>query len=236
MYESLRGATAILTRAPEDNLVMAARLRDAGALVIEVPCVRVEPLDDSSALSSALSSCAADDWVVVTSRAGADAVARAGRPTCRVAAIGDSTAARLAEHRIAVDFVPSIATGARLGRELPQARSALLARSDRAMTDLPEILRERGFAVREVVAYRTQPGASGDIQRARAALASGERVAIFCYAPSAVDGLAGAIDAEALERATFFVSGPATRHAVRERIGDVARITSIEEVTHVAHR
>lgn len=237
MYESLRGATAILTRAAEDDAPLATGLRQAGATVIEMPCLRTEQLEDLSDLAAAMASCASDDWLVITSRAGADAVARAGRPRSRVAAIGASTAARLAERGIEVAFVPSAPTGEHLGRELPHARRAVLARSDRAMPDLPAILRERGFDVREVAAYRTVAGASGDVGRARAALASGARVAIFCSSPSAVEGLVAAIDAALLQRATFFVSGPTTRRAVGERVGGTGRIEPMEEEdTHVAHR
>src|SRR5207302_322899 len=113
---------------------------------------------------------AADDWLVVTSRPGADAVARAARPRCRVAAVGRSTATRLARHGIAVAFQPRVPSGAALGRELPMARAALLARSDRALRDLPQILQARGFEVREVVAYRTVARADGDVGAVREAL------------------------------------------------------------------
>lgn len=236
MYESLRGATAILTRVHEDNLALAARLRDAGALVVEMPCLRVEPVVDVTELAAAIAACASDEWLVVTSRAGADAVARCAPPRCRVAAIGAFTAERLAAHGIGVAFVPTEAAGARLGRELPAAPGALLARSDRAMPDLPEILRERGFAVREVVAYHTVPAASGDIGAARDALVSGGRVAIFCSSPSAVDGLAAAIEAPLLRRASFVVTGATTRSAVRERLGPDVSVEALEEeVVHVGH-
>lgn len=237
MYESLRGATAILTRAPGDDGSLAEHLREAGAAVIVMPCVRTEPLEDLRELTSAMGACDSADWLVVTSRAGADAVARAGSPRCRVAAVGASTAARLEERGIAVAFVPSAPIGERLARELPQAAGALLARSDRALPDLPAILRERGFVVREVVAYRTVAGARGDVTGARDALSSSARVAIFCSSPSALDGLCGAIDAALLRRATFFVFGPTTRRAVRERVGETVRIEPMEEeVMHATHR
>lgn len=236
MYESLRGGTAILTRAPEDDASLASLLRDMGVVVIEMPCVRVEPLGDVSPLASAMAALAEGDWLVVTSRPGADAVARAGRPRSRVAAIGASTAARLHDHGIAVAFMPSVASGEQLARELPLTDRALLARSDRALPDLPAILRERGFSVREVVAYRTVARASGDVAGARVALASARPVAIFCASPSAVEALCAAIDPALLARATYYVSGPTTQRAVRERVGETVRIAPMEEVMHVAHR
>lgn len=229
MYESLRGASVILTRAPEDNVALAAALERAGARVIEMPCVRVEALADLSELATAMAACDADDWVVVTSRAGADAVARAGAPRSRVAAVGTATASRLRERGIDVAFIPSVATGERLARELPLAKAALLARSDRALPELAAILRERGFSVREVVAYRTLPAASGDIAGAREALASGGRVAVFCSSPSALAGMLAAVDPSSLHAATFFISGPTTARAVRERVGNEVAVASMEE-------
>lgn len=229
MYESLRGVSAILTRATEDNAALAAALERAGARVIEVPCVRVEALADLSALATAMAARDADDWIVVTSRAGADAVARAGAPRCRVAAVGAATAGRLRERGIEVAFVPTVATGEQLARELPLAKAALLARSDRALPELAAILRERGFAVDDVVAYRTVSEAGGDIAAARAALRSPGRVAVFCSSPSALTGLLAAIDRSLLSAATFFVSGTTTERAVRERLGDDVAIQPIEE-------
>src|SRR2546428_10156163 len=92
--------TAILTRRREDNARVAQDLRASGMEVLELPCVRVQLLEDISALADAIHAVAEDDWLVVTSRAGADAVARAARPGCRVAAVGRVTAARLAQHGI----------------------------------------------------------------------------------------------------------------------------------------
>src|SRR5438128_666426 len=159
MPESRR--TVVLTRRPEDNERIADRLRASGVEVLELTCVRVQPLEDITALAAAIGAVDEDDWLVVTSRAGADAVARAARPRCRVAAVGRVTAARLLQRGIAVSFQPRVSSGVALGRELPAARAALLARSDRALPDLPKILRSRSFDVREVIAYRTVAHADG---------------------------------------------------------------------------
>ncbi len=228
---------AILTRAHEDNVELAARLGARGVAVIELPCVRVEPLADTTALAAAIRDLTPADWLVATSRAGADAVARAARPEARIAAIGTATAERLRAHGLSVDFRPSVATGECLGRELPNARVALLARSDSALSDLPRILRQRGFEVREIVAYRTVPGAEGDVGSARRALGeAGARVDIYLSSPSALDGLIEAVDAALVARATFVVTGAVTRAAVREHLGPHARIVPMEEEAHhVAH-
>lgn len=239
MYERLAGKTVVLTREPADNAELAARLRGGAAQIVELPCVRTEPNDDTSALAEAMAELREDDCVVVTSRHGADAVARCGPTRAAVAAIGDATAERLRAHGFRVAFQPSVPSGAALARELPLgAGVVLLARSDRALPDLPRILRERGFTVREVVAYRTIAEAQGDVARVRALLASPRgSVAVLFHSPSAVTGMLGAIKAPLVARASIHVSGRATLRAVRDALGVDADVELMEEeARHVAHR
>ncbi|TMC00384.1 MAG: uroporphyrinogen-III synthase [Chloroflexi bacterium] len=173
MYERFAGKTVVLTREPADNAELASRIGDRAARIVELPCVRTEPLNDTSALAAELAALREDDWLVVTSRHGAEAVAPWGQPRAAVAAIGAATAERLRAYGVRVAFQPSASSGAALARELPRTSGVvLLARSDRALSDLPRVLRERGFTVREVVAYRTLAEARGDVVAARAVLAS----------------------------------------------------------------
>jgi uroporphyrinogen-III synthase/uroporphyrinogen III methyltransferase/synthase len=217
--------TAILTRRPEDNARIAHRLRASGVEVLELPCMRVQPLEDITALADAIGAVGEDDWLV----------ARAARPRCGVAAVGRVTAARLVQHGIAVAFQPRVPSGVALGRELPQARAALLARSDRALPDLPAILRSRGFEVSEVVAYRTIARADGDVAAVRAALADRAcEVSVMVASPSAAEAFADAAG-ELAARATFHVTGAATEAFVRIRIPQ-ARVERDLEVCDVSHR
>jgi uroporphyrinogen-III synthase len=228
------GYAVILTRETEDNARFARELAGAEE-ILELPSVRVEPLADSSVLAAALASLGPDDWLVVTSRHGADAVARCGAPRARVAAVGEATAERLRERGFAVAFTPSAPSGERLAQELPQSGvCVLLARSDRGLDDLPRILRERGFAVREVVAYRTVVGPRGDAARVTSLLASGRRAAVVFHSPSAVEGFLLAVDPALVARAAIFVSGEATASAVRARL-DVP-VSHLEEAADLAHR
>lgn len=239
MFERLAGKTVVLTREPADNAEVAARLRDHAAQIVELPCVRTEPNADTSALAEALAELREDDCVVVTSRPGADAVARCGPTRATVAAIGDATAERLRMHGFRVAFQPSVPSGAALALELPLREGVvLLARSDRALRDLPALLRERGFTVREVVAYRTIAEARGDVAGVRALLASPRgSVAVMFHSPSAVAGMLGAIEAPLVARASIHVSGRATLRAVRDELGVDADVSLMdEEAAHVAHR
>jgi len=230
-----RRRVAILTRRREDNGPLAERLRAEGVDVIELPCLKTQPLADVSALAAAIGRLRPDDWLVVTSRPGADAVARAARPAPRVAAIGRATAARLADHGIAVSFKPRVPSGAALARELPPGNVVLLARSDRALPDLPALLRARGYEVRDVVAYRTIARADGDVMGARDALADPTRdVRVFVASPSAVEAFVAAAGDLAV-RATYHVSGAATESFARLRV-PLARIEREEGLFDVAAR
>jgi uroporphyrinogen-III synthase len=235
----LAGKTVVLTREAPDNAALAARLRQWSVEVIELPCVRIEPVADVRPLRDALAVLREDDWLVLTSRHGADAVASCGPVRAAVAAVGDATAQRSRELGLRVQFRPTQATGERLARELPARgrRVALLARSDRALPDLAAILRDRGFDVSEAVAYRTIPEAQGDVARVRALLASAAPVAVLFSSPSAVAGLLGAIEAPLVARASIRVVGPATLRAVRDALGPDADVSLIEEeAAYVAHR
>ena len=128
--------------------------------------------------------------------------------------------------------------GAALARELPHTSGVvLLARSDRALSDLPRVLHERGFTVREVVAYRTVADARGDVAAMQALLASREPVAILFHSPSAVAGMLAVIEAPLAVRAVIHVFGRSTLRAVRDALGTAADVSLIEEeAAHVAHR
>jgi uroporphyrinogen-III synthase len=117
------------------------------------------------------------------------------------------------------DLVASEPNGATLAREMPvPAGVVLLARSDRALPDLPRLLRARGAIVREIVAYHTDRPAPADADRAREALAHG--APIVCLAsPSAVDGFVDLVGDDLARAARPVAIGPTTAEHVRRRLG-----------------
>lgn len=235
----LHGWTVVLTRAHEDNVEAASWFARSGAAVLELPCVRMEPLRDRRELDAALSARTDAEWVVVTSRHGADALASRALVRGPVAAVGPVTADRLRASGIAVDFVPTDATGECLATELPRPPDrALLVRSDRALPDLPAALRRRGFVVREAIAYRTVAGVGGDAGQVRALLERSHRsVAVALWSPSALDALVHTVGADVLARALLLAIGPTTERAARQLLGPAALIERLEmENAHVAHR
>jgi uroporphyrinogen III methyltransferase / synthase len=156
----LSGLTVAVTRAREQASVLASRLADLGAAVVQAPAIRIVPRDGPAPELERY------DLVCLTSpngvrclfaRLGAhglDARALAG---CRLAAIGPGTAAALAEHGIKADVVPTryVAEGlVEALAEVPIER-ALVARAAEARDVLPEALRARGAEVDVLPLYET---------------------------------------------------------------------------------
>lgn len=232
------GIGVLLTRASEDDRALAEILDRRGHRVFALPCVRTAPLDDDQAFGNELAALTAADVLVVTSRAGARAVANAlrGRSCAAVVvAFGAATATALRDRGIDARTLTAT-TGAELGEVLAiPSGQVVLARSDHALGDLPAVLRQRGAAVREVTAYRTVPAATGNITHIAAALESGEIDTVVIGSPSAVDALVAALGVPALSRVLCVALGPTTaRHAtqlgLRARAADAPTATAIANV------
>jgi uroporphyrinogen III methyltransferase / synthase len=161
----LSGATVVVTRPSGDAGDLADALRAAGARVVPVPVVEVtDPEDGGAALEAAAKDLARYHWIAFTS---ANAVRRflARVPDARalsgvqLAAVGPATAAALAAHRLVADLVADRTSAAGLGDAFPvpatPGAAVLFPASAGARQTLPAALRAKGWAVDEVVAYRT---------------------------------------------------------------------------------
>lgn len=194
---SLTGRTIVTTRARPgelDRLLVAA-----GATVVHVPLIEIaEPADGGAALAEALDSLAEAEWLIVTSVHGARraAAAAAAHPHVRLAAVGTATAAEM--ERLAgrpIDLVPRRQTGADLLLSMPaEGRGAriVMARADRADPVLAAGLADRGYDVRDVIAYRTLLREPSEQERERmlaadaVAFASGSAARAWAEAVGAV--------------------------------------------------
>lgn len=211
----------VLTRPRGENERLAARLARSGIPTREIPCVEPRPLADPRPLRDAIAALTGDDLLVITSRAGARAVATAMRGTAcsaPVAAVGAATASACRDAGLRVTFTPSIANGRAVANEVPLPRgSILLARSDRAAPEPLSILAERGATIAEVVAYRTVSIAPAEAIPDRA-------VAIFA-SPSAVDGFAHA----RVRLAAAVAIGETTAKRVRDALGIEPRVAGPDD-------
>ena len=161
----LSGRTVVIARAAEQAGRLRALLEAEGAAVVEVPTIAIEPpADGDGALREALRDLW--DWVVVTSPNGAErAVAAAGGRAAalalRWAVVGPGTADALAALGIHAALVPDRFVAEGLVEAFPDPPAGggrvLLAQAEAARPVLADGLRERGWDVSTVVAYRTVP-------------------------------------------------------------------------------
>jgi uroporphyrinogen III methyltransferase/synthase len=171
---ALYGWTVLVPRTKEQAGDMSDRLVDHGALPIEVPTIAVEPPRSPAQMERAVKGLVDGryQWVVFTStnavRAvwekfaefGLDARAFSG---VKIACVGEATADRVRAFGISPELVPS-GEQSSLGLldEFPEYDSifdpvnrVLLPRADIATETLAEGLRERGWEIEDVTAYRT---------------------------------------------------------------------------------
>jgi uroporphyrinogen-III synthase len=161
----------IVTRPDGQSDDLAAGLEALGHEVVLCPLVRVEPLGDGPIDASGY------DWLIVTSANGARELARrlTGRAR-RVAAVGPVTAAVLAEHGLAADLVPAVATQEGLLAELPRpAGRVLVAAAEGARRLLVDGLGADFVPLYRTVELRPEAPPAGDL----AVLASGSAARAF---------------------------------------------------------
>lgn len=219
---SIQGWAVLVPRPAGRAAELASALTAAGAAPEMVPFIETRPLPESGAVRDALKNLADGEygWLIVTSAAAVDALQAAGGrihvpAQTRVAAVGATTVDALAGAGIAVDLVPSGAgSAATLVAAWPRGEPPtriLLPRSDRARPALPAALREWGYIVDDVVAYRTEILAVPASAARR--LADGDIKAVVCTSPSVVASLARVPVAASVR---LIAIGPSTAAALRE--------------------
>ncbi|KAA8970171.1 bifunctional uroporphyrinogen-III C-methyltransferase/uroporphyrinogen-III synthase [Mycobacterium sp.] len=170
----LYGWTVLVPRTKDQAGDMSQRLAGYGALPIEVPTIAVEPPRSPAQMERAVKGLVDGryQWVVFTStnavRAvwekfnefGLDARAFSG---VKIACVGEATADRVRAFGVSPELVPS-GEQSSLGlldefpfydRIFDPVNRVLLPRADIATETLAEGLRERGWEIEDVTAYRT---------------------------------------------------------------------------------
>lgn len=216
----------LVTRPQGQDRELDQLLRQRGLSPICVPTVAIDAESVAPALDAAMDALTGTDWLVVTSRNGAEAVARrlGGRAGAlpsetRLAAVGPATAAALRRSGLRVDHVPddylTVAIADGLGDVA--GRRVVLARADAATPELRDALVARGALVEEVVAYRTIVGPATSRDALHAALQR-DLDGIAFTSSSTVSGLlrlAPSLDRRRARNLPTFCIGPVTADTAR---------------------
>ena len=245
----------MITRAARQSVALVENLAKLGAMPILLPLVAFSAPEDYAPLDAALDRLEQFDWIIFTSENAVRAVVKragvrgnlrnvAGRRS-RAAAVGPTTANAAERAGFFVDYQAQTHSGAALANELGEklrGQSVFLPRSDRANPDLPQLLRNYGAAVTEVIAYRTVTPVNLD-QEKIAAIMNVEVEAILFFSPTAVEHFVGIVGREKLRdlqnRLAITAVGPITAAALHQSSVDtllVAEDTSADAVIAALQR
>jgi uroporphyrinogen III methyltransferase / synthase len=227
----LTGRVVLVTRAREQAGAFAELLEAAGARVLLIPTIAIEPPASWAPLDAALGGEFA--WAIFTSVNGVDMVRRRVGATgqgrgllerARLAAIGPATAAALVDWGLTPEVVPDEYVAEALVERLrPLVRPGDRVLLPRAAETRDLIVRELaalGAAVVEVAAYRTR-SATERAPGLRAALAEGRVDVVTFTSSSTVRSFCALFGAAELPRLMAGVAvaciGPITRATAQGR-------------------
>jgi uroporphyrinogen III methyltransferase/synthase len=162
---------------------LVARVELLGHEAVFRELIRVEPLGDEPVDARGY------DWLVVTSRNGAQELGRRGVAANRIAAIGPGTAEALRSHGLRVDLVAATHTQEGIRDELPEG-TVLLAAAEGARRD---VLEADFVPLYRTIELRPDVG-NVDVallmsgSAARALAATGEHVPVVAIGPQTAAG------------------------------------------------
>jgi uroporphyrinogen III methyltransferase / synthase len=223
----------LVPRTKDQAGVMSERLRQYGAVPVEVPTIAVEPPRTPTQMERAIKGLVTGryEWIVFTStnavravrekfeQYGLDARAFAG---VKIACVGESTADAVRAFGIEPELTPSgeqsseglLADFPDYDEVLDPIDRILLPRADIATETLAAGLREAGWEIDDVTAYRTVRAAPPAAE-IRDAIKSGGFQAVCFTSSSTVRNLVG-IAGKPHARTIVAVIGPATAATARE--------------------
>jgi uroporphyrinogen III methyltransferase/synthase len=223
----LAGQRIVVTRARTQASSLSARLRELGAEVIEMPAIRIEPLDPMP-LHRAVDRIREYDWVMFTSQNAVELVWCTMRARgldarsvghARIAAIGRATADALLACGLAADVIPERFVAESLvealgRRDDVKGRRVLLPRAADARDVLPEGLRALGAHVDVIPIYRTVLDGEG-AARVAERLRAGDIDLVTLSSSSTARFFVDAVGVEAARVAPAASIGPVTSAAAR---------------------
>jgi uroporphyrinogen-III synthase len=240
----LAGRRVLVTRAVHQIGKLSAKLREAGAIPVEVPILEIQPPESFESLDAALRNFSRYDWLILTSantvraletRAKMLGLSLGQHNRLKVAAIGEGTAKTAEEAGLRVTFVPvtNVAESLILGlKGQVSGACILLARATKARDVIPGALQEAGALVDVVDAYQNviPAGAPGELRRA---LAEGLDAATFASSSSVTHLRAAAVAADLawpFPGVEAFSIGPITSGTLREQNWEPAAEAKVSDI------
>ncbi len=229
----LAGKRIVVTRAQAQAAELSRKLADLGAIPIEIPMIRIEPVADERPLEQAILRLESYDWVIFTSVNAVKIFWRqlqlpiTNYQLPKIAAVGPATARALLERGVQPEFTPDefVSEAVAGGMGDLTGQRILLPRAAIAGKTLPELLTAQGAQVDDVPIYRTLP--AGLDEAGRAALAQGVDLITFTSGSTARNWATAVREAGIELDAPIACIGPITAAAAK-KAGLTATITPDE--------
>lgn len=230
----LFGRRIVITRATDSAGVLAARLTDLGAEVLELPLISIEHGYDQGVADDVFAELGSYRWVVFTSAQGVKGFFKAFYAKwkdvrhfgpMKIACVGAATAAEVARHHFEVDLVPAQAVAEDLARELVatgdiEHERVLVVTGNRNREVVVKSIEEAGAIVDQFPVYRTEFAQLGDDPAAADFRKAGADALVFSSS-SAVESMCSQPAAfklgEDARKPAFVAFGPVTAEALKSK-------------------
>ena len=220
----LHGKIIVLTRPRRQSEALIEELQQQGAVVLQAPLIRTEPIENP-ALAEAAECLGEFDWLVFTSANGVEHFMhylekrQIGKPDQpRVAVIGRATAAAVENYGLTVSLVPDTASSEELAAAFRQfdlsGKRIVLLVAALTRDILAPALAAMGAQVTQVAVYRTVPDTEGI--KALASIPLGSEAAVVFMSGSAAEVFASQCPPEARGKVKYCAVGNVTALRMRE--------------------
>lgn len=169
--KNLSGRRIVLTRNKEQSGELKSKLESLGAIVLELPLIKILPYRDKETIKDALSEIGSYEWLIFTSKNGVsnffdlffnkfkDIRCIGG---VKIACVGQGTASEIGKYYLEVDYLPEEALSEKLAEGLIDTQSmdntkVLVITGNLNRDTLVEILEKKGNAIVDTLqVYETE--------------------------------------------------------------------------------
>lgn len=243
---NLNGLRIVLTRSKEQSNELRTKLEALGAMVIDLPLIKISPYCDPIAIDEVFSELGSYEWIIFTSRNGVqhffdfffhkfkDIRSIGG---IKIACVGQGTAEEIEKYHLEVDFMPEEALSENLADGLIENQSLdstkiLVITGNLNRDTLKESLENKGHAIVDTLqVYETKLTNLADDKDAQLFRKEGADVIVFASS-SAVNSFvqqAQSLQIESSAKKALICSiGPVTSQTIK----DFGLSVSIEAKNH----